>query len=153
MKKKDGTYLAGTLTVDDNGRVKEQVAWAKINGVWYAFGADGYADSGWILDEAAGSWYYVDINSGMQTGWHSDANDGATYFLDPISGKMQTGWKLIEGKWYYFNEFVSEPTWKRDELIGEWVYTGATSRPFGAMYKGEMTPDGYRVDENGARIG
>ncbi len=89
----------------------------------------------------------------MQTGWHNDTNDNATYFMDIISGKMLTGWNLIEGKWYYFNEIANTSTWQRDELTGEWVYTGSETLPFGAMFKNTTTPDGYIVDENGVWIG
>ncbi|MFR3988032.1 MAG: hypothetical protein ACLTY7_09445 [Clostridium fessum] len=42
---------------------------------------------------------------------------------------MQTGWVLIDGKWYYFH-----PT--SDGMRG-------------LMYAGRKTPDGYYVDENG----
>ncbi len=153
LKSDNGTYIAGTITTDADGNVKEQVAWAQVNGLWYAFGADGYADSGWVKDEAGEGWYYVDINSGMQTGWHNDINDEATYFMDIISGKMLTGWNLIEGKWYYFNEIANTSTWQRDELTGDWVYTGSEALPFGAMFKNTTTPDGYIVDENGVWIG
>ena len=153
LKSDNGAYITGTITTDADGNVKEQVAWAQVNGSWYAFGADGYADSGWVKDEAGEGWYYVDINSGMQTGWHNDINDEATYFMDIISGKMLTGWNLIEGKWYYFNEIANTSTWQRDELTGEWVYTGSEALPFGAMFKNTTTPDGYIVDENGVWIG
>ena len=46
---------------------------------------------------------------------------------------MATGWKLIDGKWYYF----AHP-WD--------------GRSTGEMYMSETTPDGYRVDSNGAFI-
>ena len=37
---------------------------------------------------------------------------------------MQTGWKLIQNNWYYFEQS-------------------------GAMLKDQLTPDGYRVDKDG----
>lgn len=49
-----------------------------------------------------------------------------------IAGAMVTGWQLIDGKWYYFNP----------------VSDGRK----GAMYAGQMTPDGYLVGTDGARI-
>lgn len=60
--------------------------WEKINGRWWAFGADGYISTGWIYDMIYQSWFYVDDNHGMLTGWQK-----------------------IDGKWYYFNE-VSDGT-------------------------------------------
>lgn len=150
FKREDGTYVAGHTVTDAMGRVLEQVAWAKINGAWYAFGADGYADSGWILDVAAGTWYYVDIESGMKTGWNGDPHDGQIYYLNPSDGRMVTEWQKIEDRWYYFNPFSAAPTWKRNEESGDWEFTGSKERPFGAMYRKEETPDGYFVGEDGA---
>ncbi len=60
--------------------------WEKINGRWWAFGADGYIRTGWIYDMIYQSWFYVDDNHGMLTGWQK-----------------------IDGKWYYLNE-VSDGT-------------------------------------------
>ena len=42
---------------------------------------------------------------------------------------METGWTIIDGKYYYFNE-VSDGT-------------------RGRLYRNEITPDGYYVDANG----
>ena len=70
-----------------------------------------------------------------KTGWHLDA-DGSWYYLNPVSdgyrGAMVTGWHLIDGKWYYFNP----------EAHGK----------LGAMYADGVTPDGYLVGKDGARI-
>lgn len=84
----DGTYAAGGYVLDEQGNpVKdsagnqiEQPLWEMISGVWYAFGADGYAKSGMVFDPAQNGWFYIDINTGMKTGWQQ-----------------------IDGKWYYFN--------------------------------------------------
>ena len=68
----------------------------------------------------------------MVTGWYTDGA-GTTYYLNPLSdntkGRMVTGWLQINGKYYYFN----------DESDGT----------RGKMYRNTMTPDGFRVDENG----
>lgn len=86
------------------------------------------------------SWYHFDENGYMQVGWFKDF-DGRWYYLNPISdgtcGSMVTGWKWIKGsdgkeRCYYFE-------------------SGSTG-PKGAMYQSALTPDGYRVDENGAWI-
>ena len=66
--------------------------------------------TGWIYDE--GHWYYLQKDSGFDAcidsltvgelvrGW---TNDNSTwYYLDPITATMQTGWKQLGNKWYYF---------------------------------------------------
>ena len=69
----------------------------------------------------------------MKTGWYLDPTSQYWYYLSPTDGAMLSGWQEINGKWYYLNEDAS--------------------RPLGAMFLNEMTADGHRVDENGARVG
>lgn len=106
---------------------------------------------GWHKDENTNKWYYLNKEWGsMQTGWHNDSDDGRWYYLDPTSGEMAIGWHFINGKWYFFNMVNSAPTWAL--VDGKWVYGNSNIRPYGAMYVNEVTPDGYRVDANGAWI-
>lgn len=78
-------------------------------------------------------WFKFDKDGKMLTGWVTDA-DGQTYYLNPASdgtrGMMLFGWQLIDGKWYYFSEAEG-------------------SGIMGALYRNTVTPDGYRVDQNG----
>lgn len=106
---------------------------------WYRFGLDEYMKIGWYQDKD-GRWYFLHtVSDGtlghMKTGWHLDG-DGSWYYLNPVSdgyrGAMVTGWHLIDGKWYYFNP---DPHGK-----------------LGAMYADGITPDGYLVGKDGARI-
>ena len=66
--------------------------------------------TGWIYDE--GHWYYLQKDGSFDAridsltvgelvrGW---TNDNSTwYYLDPITATMQTGWKQLGNKWYYF---------------------------------------------------
>lgn len=80
MQYADGTMAAGVSVTADDGRTYEHLAWELINGAWYAFGADRYAESGLVFDLELGGTFYIDINTGMKTGW-----------------------QMIDGKWYYFN--------------------------------------------------
>lgn len=77
----DGSYAAGAMMTDGAGNQYEQVAWEKVNGAWYAFGADANAKNGWVYDAAAVKWYYVDINAGMKADWVMVG--GLWYYLNP----------------------------------------------------------------------
>ena len=58
------------------------------------------------------------------------------------------------GKWYYLNEVSAAPTWIFDPESKTWFYNVASrTKPWGALYRNEMTPDGYQVDEDGVWSG
>lgn len=140
----DGTYASGEVRDE-----REVYAWEKVNGSWYAFGADSYTLSGWVFDPGSG-WYYCDVNTGMKTGWYEDGQDGRQYYFDQTSGVMVTGWRRIDGRWYYFNANAPVQTWEYDRTQRIWKYKeDSAGRPYGSMYRNEKTPDGYLVDENG----
>ena len=72
-------------------------------GWWYAYEDDTYPASEWVfIDE---NWYHFDANGYMQTGWLLDG--GRYYYLNPVSdgtlGRMIVGWHWIGDKCYYFN--------------------------------------------------
>ena len=80
----------------------------------------------------------------------SQSND--TYYFD-ATGNMVTGWvQTIDNKWYFFeNAKTSEEGkmqigWK--QVNGTWYYFGSD----GAMYYNTLTPDGFFVDANGAYL-
>ncbi len=97
---------AWKLKLSDNTYAKD--TWAKLNDKWYRFGADELMLSKWFKDD-----------------------DKHWYFMDPVNGDMYTGWKLIDGYWYYMSEQSSE------------------KYPQGALYVNTTTPDGYKVDALG----
>ncbi len=146
----DGTTAAGSVIVQADGTSKEQVLWEKVNGSYYAFGADGYLSTGWVYDYMLNEWYCISENSGMWTGWYYETQDGCTYYLNPADGALAHGWKQIDGKWYYLNEVSAAPTWIFNPETKTWFYNVASkTKPWGALYRNEQTPDGYQVDENG----
>ena len=103
---------------------------------------------GWYLDTTKNKWYFLNRDNGtMMTGWYHDPSDGKWYFFDPTTGEMYTGWAKINNKWYFFNQFASEPTWRLENDV--WVYNNNNVRPFGSLYVSETTPDGYTVNSNG----
>lgn len=71
-------------------------------------------------------WYYFDSEGWMYTGWLLDDNNW--YYLDDVNGHMITNeWRLSGGYWYYLGSD-------------------------GKMLKDCVTPDGYRVNEDGVWI-
>ena len=71
--------------------------WEMIQGVWYYFNTDGFAQTGWI--QVGDKQYYLDADGRMQTNWLWWGD--AWYYLDG-SGAMKTGWIQTEpGQWYY----------------------------------------------------
>lgn len=146
----DGTFACGTAVGQADGSSVVQPAWEKVNGAWYAFGSDGYLMAGWVYDYQLGAWYYMTIESGMKTGWYYDDQDHRTYYLDPETGAVATGWRQIEGKWYFFTDTSLAPTWHYSDEQGAWVYDlKSKNKPYGSMYHNERTPDGYYVGEDG----
>ena len=123
--------------------------------VWYYFGADGIAVSGW-QSIGGDKYYFYPENHDMAYG--RVQIDGKNYFLntpganadgrmqhsgwfyDSIYGKwsyatsdgeLLTGWHNLGGAWYYFNESgVMLTGWINDS--GTWYYTNAS----GAMATG-----------------
>ena len=55
------------MKLSPDGNSYEQPSWEMVNGAWYAFGADGFAKSGFLFDPDQSGWFYIDINSGMKT--------------------------------------------------------------------------------------
>lgn len=74
-------------------------AWVKANGVWYYFGADGYALVGPQL--IGGKRYYFNSAGQMMTGWMR--NSDSTWSFYTGSGAAATGWVKSGGKWYYLD--------------------------------------------------
>lgn len=126
--------------------------WEYIAGKWYYFNESGYAHTGWLLQD--GNWYYLDlIQCDMQTGWHKEADDGYWYYLGS-DGAMRTDWQLVNGIYYYLNPSIGQETaYEFDSSTNKWTYSGRNVKPLGAMYESEETPDGNRIDENGAWVG
>ena len=108
LRYSDGSYAAGKMIVGEHDNMQTvEHQWELINGSWYAFDDQGYLRVGLVYDAGYRGWFYMDENSGMQTGW-----------------------VLINERWYFFNS-VSDGT-------------------RGMMFIGRKTPDEYFVTEDGS---
>ena len=58
-----------------------------------------YKKPGWL--QIGTAYYLVEDDFSLTVGWR--VRGGATYYFDPVTGKMSTGYKAIEGKHYYFS--------------------------------------------------
>ncbi len=107
------------LTVVNNG------AFESIKNTFYVNEQSAITNSNKLPDA-----YYLDNNGNLVTGWIKDSS-GNSFYMEPKQGsefgKLQRGWKEIEGNWYYF-------------------------QADGRLVKNTITPDGYYVNENGLYI-
>ncbi|MEY8354080.1 GH25 family lysozyme [Lachnospiraceae bacterium 54-53] len=118
----------------------------------------------WINDGTG--WFYMNEEGQPSTGWFD--KNGLRYYLDETTGRMNTGWKLLSDKWYYFNAGGSMNTgWLSEngtryylnsdgsmatgwqELNGQYFYLEPSS---GRMVTGWKDLNGkrYFLQENGA---
>ena len=114
--------------------------------LWYYLSEDdGYMHaSEWFCDPESRRWYYLDSNGAMCTGWITV--DDIWYYLDK-DGAMCTGWNKIGDNWYLFG--ASGAMLRGWQTVNGKQYFLAED---GKCLINTTTPDGYRVDENGARI-
>ena len=101
---------------------------------------------GWVQDSSG--WYYVKDN-GAKAANEWVTVDGVSYWIDSNT-YMAKGWRQVNGKWYFLrsNGAMAKNQWEKVEENGQWFYLGAD----GAMLTNTTTPDGSRVDENGAWV-
>lgn len=125
---------------------------------WFYFYQNGAMATGWIVTED-GRWYYMlpdgDLQGAMQTGFVLDPSDHHWYMLKETSGELLTGWQTSNGKYYYFNAVPGKQGssgWGYNAENRQWFYTFMPTLAYGAMYQSAVTPDGYRVDADGAWV-
>ncbi|EKQ52686.1 MULTISPECIES: N-acetylmuramoyl-L-alanine amidase [unclassified Clostridium] len=110
------------------------IGWNQNNvGWWYCLSVENksYYTSKDDWQEIEGEWYIFDSRGyALQNAWYNDENYKAWYFLDENC-------KMIRGN-------KDKPLWK-------WIDSGCYAfNENGKMYCDCVTPDGYRVDGNGA---
>ncbi len=151
----------GWYFIDERG-FNPNTTWKKVGSKWFYFDVNGYMETGWL--ELGRTWYYLNSGGDMATGWKQTGGKwyflngdgdmatgwkqtgGKWYFLNP-GGDMATGWKLTGGKWYFLNPSGDMATgWKEINKVWYYMYSN------GQMAANTVTPDGYRVNANGAWI-
>ena len=140
---KDGNWMYGT----ENGYLND--GWHQVDGgkTWFYFNEDGTAkQSEWWQDGS--TWYWFNSNCGAAVGWAKI--DGDWYYFKG-NNAMKTGWEKVEGSWYYMNSSGKMVTgWC--QINGTWYYFSKESNALGQMLANTTTPDGYKVDANGALV-
>ena len=72
--------------------------WRTIGEKKYYYQNYSMQKNAWIHDGTG--WFYMNGEGQYSTGWLTMT--GLRYHLDDMSGRMDTGWKLLSGKWHYF---------------------------------------------------
>ncbi len=102
----------------------------------------GTPTAGWNQDSTG--WFYIkEDGSRASNQWLKIA--GEDYWFDP-NAYMAVGWrKFNNGAWYYFHSSgaMAKNCWVKTNE--QYFYLGSD----GVMLTDTVTPDGYRVDENG----
>lgn len=129
---------------DSNGHLK--YGWQSIGGKRYYLDPEyGYMYTGkWEID---GKWYIFASSGEMKTGWiqqifkYQNEYEGpkaeiSIWYYADANGYLQFGWKLIGGKWYYFDTDDGYMYCDREGYIDGSIYFFAKD---GAMKTGWMS--------------
>ena len=140
----DQINTTSSVAVPENHQVETGAAASDVGGNWdHQVNADTWtytksdgtlAKSEWMSLDYNGLryWYYFNDDGNMRTNWF-DYNNERFYLMpekDGWRGRMATGWKNIENKWYYFE-----------------TVPGSSQ---GRLYRSTVTPDGHTVGADGA---
>jgi len=109
MKKTTKFLLGGALVILFLTPVSQVKAdWHQDNvGWWYSLNNGSYYKN----SDAFIDWklYHFNNSGYMVTGWdyhqflNNNQKEEGWFYYDPVSGAQQTGWKKIDGKWYYLS--------------------------------------------------
>ncbi len=95
-------------------------------------------------------WSYVrDDGTKQPGGWFTDPADKKKYYIND-DGMIFSGWKQIDGIWYFFNT-VHDGTFG-GALVSKWQWIDGYCYLFdaeGKMYANTTTPDGFVVNADG----
>lgn len=99
----------------------------------------------WVHDGS--QWHFImDDGNKAVSSWLTI--DSVDYWFDS-DGVMATGWRhFSNGAWYYFKSSGRMAAGEWVESGGKWYYLGGD----GVMQKNVVTPDGYRLDDQGVWV-
>ena len=122
-----------------------KTGWQEENGKKFYYNANGQKVSGW--QKIGVAWYWFAADGVMATNqWITDQG---TYWVNGSGIMVSNNWIQVKGSWYYLlgDGRRAENRWvyARDK---KWYYLGKS----GVMLTNTTTPDGYRVDKNGAWV-
>ena len=142
--KVDQINNVSTYSIPENHQVESGVPASDVGGRWgnnanadtwtYTKSDGTLAKSEWMSLDYNGLryWYYFNDDGNMHTNWFD--YKGERFYLMPDKdgwrGRMATGWKNIDNKWYYFD-----------------IVPGSSQ---GRLYRSSVTPDGHTVGADGA---
>ena len=67
---------------------------------------------------------------------------------------MLSGWQTINGKQYYLAPIPAATTYTFDTQNVMWVYDNVKNlRPYGSLYVNTTTPDNFKVNADGVKVG
>ena len=137
-----------------------RTGWQKLNNHWYYFDGNGVMASDWkkIKDH----WYYFgnvnDHEGMMRTGWQTISAEylgngrwtcnksikARRFYFEPSGALTESGWKKLNGKWYYFNTMRDSDTYSAHtgllENDGKYYYLSPSDC---TMCVGEQSVDKY----------
>lgn len=139
--------ISGNVDIDfqfkDFTSVIPANTWRTIQGNTYYYQNYVKQKNAWI-DDGTG-WFYMNGDGLASKGWLTLS--GTSYYLDDSTGRMITGWKSDNGKWYYFGSSGSlSKGWINDG--GTWYYSDSQ----GVMQTGWLEEGGsqYYLKGSGA---
>lgn len=144
-----------------SGTEKSRFTWGFINpsktgsnnGTWFELSTGGWGYylnnaivyNNWVKDN--GHWFYINDDAKLvENSWLKVNNK---WFYAKGGGYIaENEWLLSNNKWYYAQAggYIATSQWLL--INGKWYCFDAS----GALYVNTTTPDGYRVDSNGAWI-
>ena len=142
------TFTWGFINTDNNSSQSSGGTWVKLsNGSWNYFrnGSALPVRNDWVKDN--GHWFYLSADGSLiENNWLKVNN---SWFYAKAGGYIsENEWLYLGNKWYYTQAGGYSAVSQWLQINGKWYCFDSSC----ALYVNTTTPDGYRVDANGAWI-